>query len=107
MFSLEKPYTLDTIFDSFPPLQVTWIFGPTNIGSEEIKVKKNFGSKKYLSENSLVEKMRSIKIKAPKKLGPQSLVKIGSVIAEILLIWTNVTGTYVAWTNVTLKVGIC
>ena len=30
-----------------------------------------------------------------------SLVKIGLVIAEILLIWTNVARTNVAWTNVT------
>ena len=31
----------------------------------------------------------------------QSLVKVGSVTAEIFLIWTNVAGTNVAWTNVT------
>ena len=30
------------------------------------------------------------KIEAPKKLGPKSLVKIGPVKSEILLIWTNV-----------------
>ena len=35
-----------------------------------------------------------------------SLVKIGPVTAKILLIWTNVTRAYVAWTNVTLTVGI-
>ena len=29
------------------------------------------------------------------------LVKIGSVTAEIFLIWTNVARTNVAWTNVT------
>ena len=29
-----------------------------------------------------------------------SLVKIRSVTAEILLIWTNVAGTNVGWTNV-------
>ena len=42
----------------------------------------------------------------PKKLGPKSLVKIGPVTAEILLIWTNVAKTNVAWTNVTITVGI-
>ena len=33
-------------------------------------------------------------------------VKIGSVTAEVFLIWTNVTRTNVAGTNVTLTVGI-
>ena len=42
----------------------------------------------------------------PKKLGQKSFVKIGPVTAEILLIWTNVTKAYVAWTNVTIIVGI-
>ena len=38
---------------------------------------------------------------------PQNyLVKIESVTAEILLIWTNVARTNVAWTNVTVTVGI-
>ena len=40
------------------------------------------------------------KIEAPKKLGPKSLVKIGSVRSEILLLWTNVPMRNVAWTNV-------
>ena len=35
----------------------------------------------------------------------KSLVKIGSVRAEIFLIWTNVAKTNVAWTNVTVTVG--
>ena len=35
------------------------------------------------------------------------VVKIGSVTAEIFLIWTNVTRTKVAWTNVTMTVEIC
>ena len=35
-----------------------------------------------------------------------SLVKIGSVTAEIFLIWTNVSRTNVALTNVTVRVGI-
>ena len=37
----------------------------------------------------------------------KSFVKIGSAIAEIFLIWTNVDGTNVAWTNVTAIVEIC
>ena len=36
-------------------------------------------------------------------MDPKSWMKIGSVTAEILLIWT----TYVAWTNVTITIGIC
>ena len=36
----------------------------------------------------------------------KSLVKIGSVTAEIFLIWTNVARTNVAWTNVIVTVGI-
>ena len=36
-----------------------------------------------------------------------NLVNIGSVIAEIFLIWTAVARTNVAWTNVNLIVGIC
>ena len=35
-----------------------------------------------------------------------SLANIGSVTAEIFLIWTNVPRTNVAWTNVNLIVGI-
>ena len=34
------------------------------------------------------------------------MVKSGSVTAEIFLIWTNVIRTNVAWTNVTMIVGI-
>ena len=37
----------------------------------------------------------------------KSFIKIGSVTAEIFLIWTNVARTNVTWTNVTLTVGIC
>ena len=46
-------------------------------------------------------------LKPAKKMGPKSLVKIGSSIAEIFLIWTDVARTNVAWTYVTVKVGIC
>ena len=38
----------------------------------------------------------SIKMNAPKKLGPNSFMKIGLVTAKILLVWANVTRTYVA-----------
>ena len=43
----------------------------------------------------------------PAKLGRKSLVRIGSVTGEIFLKRTNVLGTNVAWTNVTVTVGIC
>ena len=36
-----------------------------------------------------------------------SFIKIGSVTVEIFLILTNVAKTNVAWTNVTMTVGIC
>ena len=51
------------------------------------------------------KKCWSTKIEA-KKFGPKSLVKIKAERAEILLIQTNVARTYVAWTNVTMAVGI-
>ena len=35
------------------------------------------------------------------------MAKIGSVTAEIFLIWTNVARRNVAWTNVTVTVDIC
>ena len=37
----------------------------------------------------------------------QKFINIGSVTAEIFLILTNVTRTYVALTNATFTVGIC
>ena len=36
----------------------------------------------------------------------QNLVKIGSVSAEIFLMWTNVARTNIAWTNVAMTDGI-
>ena len=44
------------------------------------------------------KQFRSKKIEGTKTL---------SVTAEILLIWTNVARTYIAWINVTVTVGIC
>ena len=57
------------------------------------------------SQKVLVQKICQKRILS--KLGPKSLVKIGSVTAEILLIWTNVTKTNVTWTNVKVTVGNC
>ena len=51
------------------------------------------------------KKIWSQKIKGPQKLGTKSLVKIWSVIGE--LIWAKVAKTNVAWTNVTVTVCIC
>ena len=73
--------------------------------------KKNFGLEKNLGQKK-VQKFWSTKIKAFKKSGSKSLVKIRSVIAEILLIRTKVAKTCVAWTNVARTnvaktVGIC
>ena len=48
----------------------------------------------------------TVEIKGPRNY-LESLVKIGPVTAEILLIWTNVARTNVAWTNVTVTVYIC
>ena len=55
----------------------------------------------------LDKKKMGQKVKAPKKLGPKSLFKIGSVTAEIFLILTNFARTIFAWTKVTVTVGIC
>ena len=51
-------------------------------------------------------RFKSTKIMPPKKWSPKSLVKIGPVTAEILVIWTNVARAYVVWTNVTMLVVI-
>ena len=50
-------------------------------------IKKNFDKKNY----------------GLQKMSPISLVKMGSVTAEILLIWTNVDNTNVAWTDVSMN----
>ena len=70
-------------------------FGLKNFGPGNFWVQKIFGSKE-----DWCKKMWSRIIKAP-KLVPKKLVT-----AEILLIWTNVTRTYDAWTNVTMTVRI-
>ena len=38
------------------------------------------------------------------KFGPKSFVKIGPVLADMLLIWTSDTRAYIVWTNVTMTV---
>ena len=50
------------------------------------------------------KKIWSTRINAPKKLGHNCLVRLGSVRAEIFLILTNVARTNVAWTNATVTV---
>ena len=75
------------------------------LGSNKITGQKVVGPKKHLFlKNFWVKK--SFGSKDPKKLDPKSSVKIGLVTPEILLIWTNVARTYVAWTNLTMTVGI-
>ena len=78
-------------------IKVPKIFFPIKIGS--IK----WGSKMIKAVKRLIWNMF--------KMFPgtylQSLVKIGSVAAEIFLIWTNFARTNFAWTNVTVTVGIC
>ena len=83
-------------------------FGPKKLWPEKILDQKKFWIKKMLEKYFGSQKKMQSPIKwDPKNLGPISLVKIGSVTAEILLIQTNVAWTYVAWTNVTMTVGIC
>ena len=74
-----------------------------NFESKEIFNPKKFGSRKFWVKTIVgLQNFGSKEIKACKKLGPKSLVKIGSVTAEIFLIWTNVARRNVAWTNVTV-----
>ena len=75
--------------------------GPKKFGFEKFLCLKNF-----LSENNLGrKKFYRRTFSSTKIMGPKSLVKIGPVTAEILMIWANVARAYVAWTNVTVKVG--
>ena len=46
-------------------------------------------------------------MKALKKLGQKSLVKMMSVTTEIFLIWANVVRTNIDWTNVKMTIQIC
>ena len=67
-------------------------------------VQKNCRSKKDWVKQNLVQNFL-IKINhGLQKLCPKSFVKIGSVTAEIFLIWANFARTNVSWTNVTMTV---
>ena len=66
---------------------------------KKFRFNKCWGPKKFGSNKMLVQ--------APKILAQKNLDKIGSVTAEIFLIWTNIAGTNIAWINVTMTVGIC
>ena len=75
-------------------------FESDKIAGPQILGPKNFGPN-LLSNNILVHKNYD-----PKKLDSKSLVKIAPATAEILVIWTNVAGAYVAWTNIIMTIGI-
>ena len=62
-------------------------FGEKNLGKKKKSGQKEFRSKSFGYKRFLGPK------KGPQKLGPKSLVKIGSVTADIFLIWTNVART--------------
>ena len=66
-------------------------------------VRKIFGNKKFVSNKMLVQKNVCLKFE---QLGPKSKVKIGSITAELLPIWTNVTRANFAGTNVPVTVDI-
>ena len=75
-----------------PKFKVQKVFGTKNVWFNKI------GCKKMLTQNKFrFKKFGSKLILCLKKLGPKSilgrnsLVKIGSVTSESLLIWTNVT----------------
>ena len=82
--------------------KIFWSTGPKKYRS------KKFGSKNIWVKWSVIQKyFGRQKLKALEKLDPKSLVKIGSVTAEIFLMWTNIASKNVAWTNITVTVGIC
>ena len=72
-------------------------FGPYRffVSDKDFRSEINLDPKKFDPN-----KVWSTKITALKKLVPKSLVNIGPVTADILLIWTHV-----AWKNVTMTVG--
>ena len=81
-------------------------FGMFTIGNFTVDYFTTLVQIKALVKWSFVKKKRK-KIKPPKILGSKSLVKIWSLVTEMLLICTNVARTYVAWTNVIVTVAIC
>ena len=90
-FWVRKQFELEIFFVSIK------FSGLKTLGPKKILVlKKNFGSKKNLVLKKFGPRtFWPTKFMNPKKLGPKSLVKIGQVIVEILLIWTNVARAYV------------
>ena len=85
-----------------------------NLGSNKTAGSKNLESKnlldlkkiwcpnKFVSKEIWIKKFGLQNLR-PKKNWVKNLVKIVSVTDEIMLIWTNVARTYVAWTNVKVK----
>ena len=55
----------------------------------------------------MIENILPYVLNTERTLTDTRLIKIGSVIPEIFLIWTNVARTNVARTNVIVTVGIC
>ena len=74
-----------------PKISVLKFFFGKKIGFEMTLCLKNVGFETNFASNEIA--------------GPKSLVKIGAVTGEKLMIWTNVARAYVAWTNVTVTVG--
>ena len=97
-----------------PNILWVWFYFLT-FGTEKNSWKKfGFRRKIWVQKNVCLMKLgprtfKSTKNMPPKKWGPKSLVKIGplTLTADILVIWTNVTRTFVDWTNVTGMVVIC
>ena len=101
--------------------------------SKIIWVKKMLKSEKFWAQKNLVQKSRAKKIKVLKNWFPifwvqnnlgsdkflgskrfglnkildQKFGQIGSVTAEILLMWKNVARTNISRTNVSMKAGVC
>ena len=75
------------------------------MGPKNFWVRKTF----WLQTKLWIQKkfQKTSKKISPQKLSQKMFVKIGSVTAEILVIWTNVARTYVAWTNATMTTAIC
>ena len=71
-------------------------------------VSKKFEGPKKIGSNKIWSKKILMKINhGLQKLRPKSFVKIGSVTAEIFMVWANIVRTIVAWTNVNMTVDIC
>ena len=79
-------------------------FGAKKCRSKRVWVQSNFWPKRFWVQKIWVKQnVGPKKFKVPKKLGQESLIKMGSVIAEIFLPWTNVARTNVAWTYIPLQ----